>query len=535
MPLTFRCQKEPPPDLPPIPIPGLEGIMSSDGVAKVFNLDPRLQDTKPGKHHIMAPREGGFLESIKASFSGKSAKTDLRTTPSRRKREKGKERERDLSFVILPRSASSLVPGKSSMPLPPMPSRDNRLPRHSNVFTGVPTPTDSAITSARNSQHVPSNPGTPVPGHPLRSSRSVPDWKAEQRKQYCYFEGTSDNELPRMPSAYEPQPISNPGMTAEGLRILNKTPKESETSKEDSSSAAPIGRYKRKLIAPNAINSNEAFNQQRSSIKSHISAPLIEKAGIKRRETQTSFLAKDGPENANPQTIPIRKQSQQRPDKSPTLSPSLQNQQIQVRRRSTADDQKPSSSASHRLPERPSSTFTYQTHRAHALCPVVEETPQPVYTPKWGSNWSPHLQQESELFFETGTRNVASEQVPVEMGIPSPRHKHKTRPASWSCPVRPTMDPSSRLNSRNKYEFGFMFPPTPPSSTGDDVWDDQRLIDGEPRHLWNKLRNLWNFFVMIWALIILFKSLQFLIRFVDIVVLEPGKFLYDFVRNIADG
>lgn len=539
--------------------------MSSDGVARVFNLDPRLHGSRCNKHRIMAPREGSFLDSIRASFSTKTIRIDNSsgshtnaTKNDKRRREKG--RERDLSFIILPRSASSLIPGKTSnttfsLP-PPLPRSEDRLPRHSNIFTGVPTPTNSAVTSTRNSQHVPSKPGTPVHEHPLRSSRSVPDWTAEQRKQYCYFQDGSEDQLPRIPSTYKPQPISQPGITVDGVERLGKAAKTRGVSGDSSLKLTSIGRYKRKQGAGEPSGGG-SFCQQRSPMKPQKSQHLEEKYGKQEEEAPGAFLGVNslgsGASGRRPAHLPAREQRQQQPDQSFMPQSSLPQTQQQIRRRSTApagvieNDQKHTSSTSQRRTDRPTSTSIYQAHRTQPLCPVAEEALPSISLPRWGRNWSPHLQQGSELFFETGvgvtlprSPKPAPESLPLaEMGIPSPQTK--ARPASWACPTRPTAAVNSGLVmssiTRHSHELDIMFPPTPPSSTG-DAWDDHNdsgVATRERKILWNSLRHFWNVFILVWALLLVFKSVQFVMKFVDVVLLEPVKLFCSILRGVAEG
>lgn len=539
--------------------------MSNDGVAVVFNLDPRLQKRSPSKHRKMAPREGGFLDSLRASFSSKNLRTDNKLDPhstpyfknDKRRREKGKERERDLSFIVLPRSSSSLIPDKNpnlgtTMFPPPLPRREDRLPKHANIFTGIPTPTESALTSARNSQHALSKPGTPVNEHSLRPSRSVPDWTSEQRRQYRYFQDAAENKLPRMPSAYEPQPVSNPGMTAEEVATLEGATRGREISRDNSPMLSSIGRYKKKRGAT-ASGDDESFVQQRSSMKPQRSLYLDDGPP----ETPDSFLVKDGPGNSmnghSSIPVPARKQlPQQQPDRCPkpqnTLTP-----QHQIRRRSTApagatdeDQRRISSTSQHRL-DRPTSTSTYQAHRGHPLYPVVEETPPSISVSKWSGDWSPHLQQGSELFFETGMgvglgRSASPGPAPpplVEMGVPSPQAK--ARPASWACPIRPAvgggLETAKSGIARHSHELDILFPPTPPSSTG-DVWDDchpnLETTLREYHLFWEMLRHSWNVFILIWALLLIFKSVQFIVQVIEVVILEPVKFLGNILRSAAE-
>lgn len=561
MPFTFHCGRGPPTTpLPPIPIPGMDGVMSNDGVAVVFKLDPRLQQSPRIRNHKMAPREGSFLDSIRASFSSKNLRVDhnldsrFKSKNDKRRKEKGKGKEIDSSFMIAPRSSSSsLVHDKSSilgttlLP-PPLPRREDRLPKHANIFTGIPTPTESALTSARNSQYAPSKPGTPVNERSLRPSRSVPDWTPEQRRQYRYFQDGMESELPRVPTAFEPQPAPEEATTAE---IVTRG---GEIFRDGPLKLSSIGRYKKNWVAFGS-GGDDSLVQQRASMRDPGSSYLG--GSNDTPETPNSFLVKDGPgNNMNGHSgipVPARKQLlQQRPDHCPNSQNQL-SPHHQIRRRSTApagaadDDQRRSLSTSQSVPDRPTSTSTYQAHRGHSLYPVVEETPPSILVSNWSGEWSPHLQQGSELFFETGmytdlagSGSPASVTPPVvEMGIPSPQTK--ARPASWACPIRPVVGGGIGLTKSEitcpSHELDIMFPPTPPSSAG-DVWDDCHIDQGvalvEHHLFWELLRHLWNVFILIWALLLIFKSVQFITRATELVILEPIKVLGNVLRKVVE-
>lgn len=533
--------------------------MSNDGVAVVFNLDPRLQESRRSRYHKMAPREGGFLDSLRASFSSKNLRVDhnldshFKPKNEKRRKEKGKGKESDLSFIIAPRSSSSsLILGQNSnigttMLPPPLPRREDRLPKHANIFTGIPTPTESALTSARNSQHALSKSGTPVGERSLRPSRSVPDWTPEQRRQYRYFQEAAENELPRGPSAREHQPV------AEEVAALEIVTTGNEIIPDDSPMLSSIGRYKKNRVAIGS-GGDDSLIQQRASMRHPGSLYLS--GSNNTPEIPSSFLVKDGSGNSmnghSGIPVPARKQLlQQRPNHCPNshnpLSP-----QHQIRRRSTApagaadDDQRRTSFNSQNRPDRPTSTSTYQAHRGHPLYPVVEETPPPIPVPKWTGEWSPHLQQGSELFFETGMgADAAGSGSPsmtpqvVEMGIPSPQTK--ARPASWACPTRPlvggAIGPTKSEITCPSNEPDILFPPTPPSSTG-DVWDDCHNDLGgalvEHNLFQEMLRNLWNVFILIWAFLLLFQSVQFIVSATEFVILEPMKVLGNVLSKVVE-
>lgn len=555
MPFPFHCGKGPPPSpLPPIPIPGMAGVMSNDGVAVVFNLDPRLQDCRSSRYHKMAPREGGFLDSLRASFSSKNLRVDhnpdsrLKPKNDKRRKEKGKGKESDLPFVIASRlSSSSLILDKNSnlgttLFPPPLPRREDLLPKHANIFTGIPTPTESALTSARNSQHALSKPGTPVHERSLRPSRSVPDWTPEQRSQYRYFQDATENELPRVPSGFESQPAG------EEVSEVDIVTRRGEIFRDDSPMLSSIGRYKKNRVAI-GFGGDNSLVQQRASMSYRGSLYLS--GSVDLPETPVTFLVKDGPGNSmvghSSIPVPAHKQIlQQRPDHSPNSQNPLPPQH-QIRRRSTApagaadDDQRHSLSTAQNRPDRPTSTSTYQAHRSHPLHPVVEETPTSIPVSKWSGKWSPHLQQGSELFFQAGMgADFAGSGSPVvEMGIPSPQTK--ARPASWACPTRSAVGGGIGLAKSEitcpSHELNMLFPPTPPCSTG-DLWDDCHIDLGVSlvqHHLfWEMLRHLWNVFILVWALLLLFKSVQFIVRATEVVIMEPIRVLGNVLGKVVE-
>jgi hypothetical protein len=95
----------PEPELEPIQIPGFDGILSNSGVAKVFNLDPRV----PKQRHS---------RSMWRRLTGGHSDEEDDWRNKERKGKRGKER-----------------------------ITDDTLPKHANVFTGLPTPDASAVNS----------------------------------------------------------------------------------------------------------------------------------------------------------------------------------------------------------------------------------------------------------------------------------------------------------------------------------------------------------------------------------------------------
>ncbi|KAI5817000.1 hypothetical protein BZA77DRAFT_367524 [Pyronema omphalodes] len=103
--LSIFKPSPPEPELEPIHIPGFDGILSNSGVAKVFNLDPRV------------PKERHSRSMWRRLTGGNSdGEDDFREKGKKGKR--GKER-----------------------------GTDDKLPKHANVFTGLPTPDASAGNS----------------------------------------------------------------------------------------------------------------------------------------------------------------------------------------------------------------------------------------------------------------------------------------------------------------------------------------------------------------------------------------------------
>ncbi|KAF8252962.1 hypothetical protein K440DRAFT_680842 [Wilcoxina mikolae CBS 423.85] len=174
------------PSLEPILIPGLDGILSNSGVAKVFDLDPRKQKQK------------GLTRVLK-KISGYKKDED-------EDKDKGRLKVR-------------------------VRARGDKLPKHSNVFTGMPTPDASAInsvypsstsgetsaeegedqedmntatTTATLSTPIPM-PDTPTPGCPRR----------KRRKSVSFSLSGDHGGLARMPSVHEPCPEVWPGATPE--------------------------------------------------------------------------------------------------------------------------------------------------------------------------------------------------------------------------------------------------------------------------------------------------------------------------------
>jgi len=231
---SFR--KPLPAPLPPIPIPGYDGIMSDDPMAIVFNLDPRLQRnhssnpfSMPSRKNMMSKfQEAKFFSSLRAKLNKFDQDTGFFGSFKSQKHHQKKRGEK--TPLVVRRRAGSLIPGIGSIPNsdistplpPPLPVKnEDKLPKHSNVFTGVPTPTDSAVHSrnhsSANSVHADSRPGSPNTTHKTKGLLSL----EASLKEYCYIEELKEeNELAKMPSAKEPQPFTNPGMTAEEVEAL---------------------------------------------------------------------------------------------------------------------------------------------------------------------------------------------------------------------------------------------------------------------------------------------------------------------------
>ncbi|CUS09524.1 unnamed protein product [Tuber aestivum] len=233
-----------PPPLPPIPIPGYDGIMSDDPMAIVFNLDPRLQGNRstnplsmPSRKGMMSRFQGtGFFDSFRARLNRFDEGSSF-FGPSKSQKHPQKE-EGEKTPLVVRTSAESLVPGIDSIPnsgtstpLPPPPPAKNedKLPKHSNVFTGVPTPTDTAANSrSHSSANSVDAGGRSDPPNRTHRVKGVPGLEASL-KEYCYIEEPKEkNELEKMPSPKEPQPFTNPGKTAKEVEALENdaaTPK----------------------------------------------------------------------------------------------------------------------------------------------------------------------------------------------------------------------------------------------------------------------------------------------------------------------
>ncbi|KAL7275232.1 hypothetical protein RUND412_001847 [Rhizina undulata] len=249
--LSFLHSRGPKPPLEPaIPIPGLPGIMSNDGVAVVFSLDPRTQKksrrravSMPLSRSSSSKEKETRKEKGKASFLGfplpllpKRKEEDpidnFEAFVKRRYKNKEAERNNEMDFFLSRRSSASSV-GKRDA---------DRLPKHSNVFTGVPTPTETATNSTRTSEYFPSKPGSPVPELRARERMTYPgsynsslssssslgagSSTSKARKHYrrSVYEvpGNSHGELLRMPSASEPQPFKYPGATPEQVEAYER-------------------------------------------------------------------------------------------------------------------------------------------------------------------------------------------------------------------------------------------------------------------------------------------------------------------------
>ncbi|CAZ82821.1 unnamed protein product [Tuber melanosporum] len=172
-------------------------------------------------------QETKFFNSIRARLN--KLDEDTRALGSF-KPQKKKQKEGEGTPLVVRRRSGSLVPGIGSIPNsdistplpPPLPVKnEDRLPKHSNVFTGVPTPTETAANSRNHSSanSVDAGSGSKSP-NTTRKVRRLPSLEASL-KEYCYIEEPKEkNELAKMPSAKEPQPFTNPGKTAGEVESL---------------------------------------------------------------------------------------------------------------------------------------------------------------------------------------------------------------------------------------------------------------------------------------------------------------------------
>ncbi|KAG0636397.1 hypothetical protein HOY80DRAFT_891467 [Tuber brumale] len=174
----------------------------------------RFQETK--FFNSIRTRLNKFDEDTKAFGSFKPQK----------KQQKGGEG----TPLVVRRRAGSPVPGIGSIPNsdistplpPPLPVKnEDKLPKHSNVFTGVPTPTETAVNSRNHSSANSVDAGSrSEPPNTTEKVRRLPSLEASL-KEYCYIEEPREkNELAKMPSAKEPQPFTNPGKTAGEVEAL---------------------------------------------------------------------------------------------------------------------------------------------------------------------------------------------------------------------------------------------------------------------------------------------------------------------------
>jgi hypothetical protein len=183
------------PSLEPILIPGLDGILSNSGVAKVFDLDPR---------------------NLKPEVTRRGLAKVLKRIPGCKK-DKGEEG--GLRVKVR--------------------ARGDKLPKHSNVFTGMPTPDASAINSVYPSSSGETSAEEGDGGErrgmgpserelgdhedihtatqtPRLAPEDFPTRPRRERQKSVTFSLSSDHDgLERMPSVHEPSPESWPGATPE--------------------------------------------------------------------------------------------------------------------------------------------------------------------------------------------------------------------------------------------------------------------------------------------------------------------------------
>jgi hypothetical protein len=202
--------------LDPIPIPGLDGIMSNSGVAKVFDLDPRLANKNKLQSRALPVEQKKPLSS-----GGKLGKFIAKLAGGGR----GSFEEAGSGYMEEP----FFQPKRDRKN-----KAEDKLPKHSNVFTGfpTPTPTDTAVTSARTSEYFPSRRTSPTrPNKRLGAkSRRTVSLPAKGVKYVAYSpmvsvmgnEGEDHGELTKMPSTSEPMPETYPGATAEEIEAYER-------------------------------------------------------------------------------------------------------------------------------------------------------------------------------------------------------------------------------------------------------------------------------------------------------------------------
>lgn len=224
--------------------------MSNDPIAVVFNLDPRLRDRKHIPSHTPSSRKNimsriqeiKFFGSLRTKFE--KADSDMSFFGSLKPHKKQQTESGGKRDAAAARRASVVEPiANASIPLPPSPpaKSDNRLPKHSNVFTGVPTPTDTTANSrahsSANSEDAGSGPRTPGTKSQGKDKRSVsgPMRLNALLEEYHYTERAEGiDELPEMSSAQAPHPFSHPSKMAGEVGALGGLPSAPEAVNEDS-------------------------------------------------------------------------------------------------------------------------------------------------------------------------------------------------------------------------------------------------------------------------------------------------------------
>lgn len=198
--------------LEPILIPGLEGIMSNSGVAKVFDLDPRTSTTTAGRAYSSQTNERRKFRGIGKIFLAKvSRKHRYFKEADEEEGEEGGEEENS-ELLSTPRSEMTRITTKKE---------GDRLPKHSNLFTGFPTPTPTD-TSPVNTRCFPSRIGSPFPSTPSSTPSTLSDSKPQPEPKVVMSQDLSDNILPKVPCIGEPMPEKYPGATSSEIEAYER-------------------------------------------------------------------------------------------------------------------------------------------------------------------------------------------------------------------------------------------------------------------------------------------------------------------------
>ena len=166
---AFAAAFKPPPPAPippPIPIPGLDGITSDSGVAQVFQLDPRVPKPRP------------------------------------------RSKPRGLARVWrkLVRPPEEPADAAAPAPAPALTGHPDRLPKHSNLFTGDISGLSSVYPSSSSADTSEERVGAAQRRKKAVAFAAEPDVVAGNT--------TAHGSLRRMPSVREPCPDTFPGASA---------------------------------------------------------------------------------------------------------------------------------------------------------------------------------------------------------------------------------------------------------------------------------------------------------------------------------